>query len=253
MRSKNDSSIPQLVKDWEELADLDPLWAILTEKRFKFGKWDQRAFLLTGKSDVRDLMHYVDQMGYPKRLKTALDFGCGVGRITGALASYFEECYGVDISAKMLERAHRMNQDISNCRFVLNNQYDLNIFPDENFDLIYCKLVLQHLPSKHLIRKYISEFCRTLRLEGLLVFQLPSSIPLFYRLEPSRRAYHLLRRLGIGKEVIFRLGLDPITIMCVPEPEVCSLLQKMSVKLLNVMSDASAGPRISSRTYFVTK
>jgi hypothetical protein len=43
-----------------------------------------------------------------------------------------------------------------------------------------------------------------------------------------------------------------MTMMCVPEPEVRALLRERPVKLLDASSDASAGPRTLSRTYFVT-
>jgi SAM-dependent methyltransferase len=192
-------------------------------------------------------------MGYPKRWRLALDFGCGVGRVTRALASHFEECYGVDISAKMLEKARQINQDIANCRFLLNNQPDLRIFPDQYFDLVYCKLVLQHFPTRKLIEEHIAEFCRTLGLGGLLVFQLPSWIPLRHRLQPRRRGYHLLHGLGVDKKVLFRLGLHPIRMTFVRESEIRSFLERVSVDILDVRSDGFAGPRDPSKTYYVTK
>ena len=247
------SSVQRSTQDWEDLAELDALWAILSERQLRFDKWDERTFLLTGESEVKGLMEHMRRIGYPKRWKAALDYGCGTGRITRWLARYFEECYGVDVSAKMLEKARQMNHDVPNCSFLLNNEPGLRMFPDQHFDLVYCKLVLQHFPTRKLIEQCITELCKTLALEGLLVFQLPSWIPLRHRLQPRRRGYHLLRSLGVNKEVLFRVGLYPIRMTFVSEPEVRTLLEKASVKVLEVNSDTFAGWKNSSRTYYVTK
>ena len=44
------------------------------------------------------------------RRDRALDFGCGVGRLTRALGTRFESALGVDISAGMIEQARRLNE-----------------------------------------------------------------------------------------------------------------------------------------------
>jgi ubiquinone/menaquinone biosynthesis C-methylase UbiE len=127
----------------------------------------------------------------------------------------------------------------------------LSMFPDQCFDLVYCKLVLQHFPTRKLIERHIIEFCRVLGLEGLLVFQLPSWIPWAHRLQPRRRVYRLLRELRVDKEVLFSLGLHPMSMTFVHESEVRSVLEKASVKLLDVESDTS--PEYRSKVYYVTK
>ena len=39
-------------REWEELAELDPLWAVLSEPDRKGGRWDLDAFLATGEVEV---------------------------------------------------------------------------------------------------------------------------------------------------------------------------------------------------------
>ena len=65
----------------------------------------------------------------------ALDFGCGVGRLTRALAGSFEKSCGVDILEAMVTKARELNGQIGNCSFVVNNSTDLRVFPNETFDL----------------------------------------------------------------------------------------------------------------------
>jgi ubiquinone/menaquinone biosynthesis C-methylase UbiE len=92
------------------------------------------------------------RLGYPSGREAALDFGCGVGRLTRALAKDFRRCYGVDISESMIAKARELNQSLPGCEFVLNTQGDLALFPDNHFDMIYTCRVLQHLPSRATIK-----------------------------------------------------------------------------------------------------
>jgi cyclopropane fatty-acyl-phospholipid synthase-like methyltransferase len=48
---------------------------------------------------TRERVDVLDVRG-PRRLE-ALDFGCGIGRITQALAAHYASCVGLDISEEM--------------------------------------------------------------------------------------------------------------------------------------------------------
>jgi len=77
----------------------------------------------------------------------ALDFGCGVGRLTRAMAAYFPECCGVDISPTMVRLAQEFNQDVPQCRFMVNEKDQLEEFRDGYFGFIYTSIVLQHIAA----------------------------------------------------------------------------------------------------------
>ena len=241
--------------NWDDLAELDPLWAILSFSEYRFGKWDTGQFFKTGDEEITKLMQSCLQLGYPKATERVLDFGCGVGRCTRALAKYFKQCYGLDISENMIAKANELNSSISNCTFTVNYQADLRIFPDDYFDMIYTTAVLQHIPITPLIRNYISEFLRILKGGGILVFQLPHSIPLLYKLGVGLRTYNTLRTLGFNKRFIYqtlgKLGLTPYRMNFIPENEVVVFLGGIGGKVLEVKNDSAAGAQ--SRTYYVTK
>lgn len=237
---------------WNDMGKLDPYWAILTTPETKFGQWDLGEFLATGEIEISALMAEARRFALPKWRKRALDFGCGVGRLTQALSGYFEEAVGVDISQSMISRAEQLHHQ-PNCRFILNDQASLP-FPNEHFDLIYSAIVLQHVPDKSLIKMYIAEFVRTLRRGGLLVMQVPSHIRLRNRLQPRRRLYALLRAAGISEEILYaRLRLSPILMNFIPEKEVARVLESAGGRLLRAMADQRSGTHIASRTYYVTK
>jgi len=165
----------QLQKNWDEFGKTDPLWAILTYPGRKDGKWDAEEFFELGRQDIASVMHRAQTFGFPAHCEAALDFGCGVGRLTQALCGWFERCCGVDIAPSMIELARRYNTHGDQCEYFLNANSDLQIFPDDSFDLVYSKIVLQHVEPRY-SKSYIREFVRVLRPGGLMAFQIPDRL-----------------------------------------------------------------------------
>src|SRR5580704_5530841 len=91
-------------RDWEELATVDAKWSVLTNPG-KRTSWGDSEFFATGECEVGQLIQTLQGLSYPKLFKNALDFGCGVGRLTLPLSQRFENTWGIDISAPMLEQA----------------------------------------------------------------------------------------------------------------------------------------------------
>ena len=137
----------------------------------------------------------------------ALDFGCGVGRLTRGLLGYFREAYGVDISENMIRKARELTPQ---CTFQVNNSSDLAIFPDRAFDLVYSNRVLQHQPSADGIGKYVREFFKGVTVPGgLVIFQVPyrKSSPEHSIFNLKHTAYHhLFKGLGIrSRSIIYAI------------------------------------------------
>ena len=163
-------TLTKLRENWQALGADDPLWAILSDPRAKGGRWSVDEFLRTGQMEIDLVFRWLEEQGLTAiNYGRALDFGCGAGRLTQALAKCFDRCTGVDVAASMLEAARKLGPP-QNCEFVLNERSDLNVFPDQSFDFIYSSIVLQHIPHPFAIG-YIAEFCRLLAPNGLLVFQ----------------------------------------------------------------------------------
>ena len=158
---------------WEAAANRDPLWAILSNPSKRGRQWDLREFFETGRREISLLLYQLEQLrGMPLR-RRALDFGCGVGRLTQPLAAFFDEVVGVDISPTMIRLAERLNRGPGKVRYVLGTGEDLREFTSNTFDFLYSDIVLQHLPPES-SQRYISEFLRVLAPGGVAVFQLPS-------------------------------------------------------------------------------
>jgi SAM-dependent methyltransferase len=162
------------IKDyWEKHARRDPLWAILSDPAKKDRKWGLAEFFETGRREISTLLYQLESLSIPFRKGRALDFGCGIGRLTQALAADFDSVDGVDISETMIGLARKLNRLPEKVRYHVNAESHLKICLDDSFDLIYTSIVLQHVPPE-LSLIYLEEFLRVLRPGGLLIFQLPS-------------------------------------------------------------------------------
>ncbi|MFZ5426271.1 MAG: class I SAM-dependent methyltransferase [Thermodesulfobacteriota bacterium] len=165
-----------LQRSWNTYGQEDPLWAICVDPRKQHNRWDLDDFFALGRESVDGLMRWCAANRLPGRRGTCLDFGCGVGRLTQALASHFTKAVGVDIAPSMIEKARAYNRHGNRCEYAVNMAGGLPLFKDATFDLIYTEYVLQHMhPS--LAVSYIREMVRVLRPGGALSFQLPSRLP----------------------------------------------------------------------------
>lgn len=166
-------ALEELQRTWDRLGAEDPLWAVLSYPERRGGRWDLEEFLATGRREIEALLARIEALGLDIGRRRALDFGCGVGRLTQALAAHFERCDGVDIAPSMIDHARRLNRFKERCHYHVNLRDDLSLFADGSFDLVYSRLVLVHVPPE-LSRRYVAELIRVTRPNGLAVFHLPS-------------------------------------------------------------------------------
>src|SRR6266480_1580790 len=155
--------VHDLQTTWDTQGRVDPLWAILSDPIKKGGRWDAEEFFATGVRDVESLINYLRGLpGAALGSRAALDFGCGVGRLTQPLAQHFAEVVGVDVSPSMIDLAQQYNRHAERCRYCVNATADLARFPTEHFDLVLSYLTLQHIPPRY-TKQYIREFVRITR------------------------------------------------------------------------------------------
>jgi SAM-dependent methyltransferase len=250
---RSSAALDRHAQDWEDLANVDPYWSILSDSERRFGRWDRDEFFQSGVAEIDAMMGRAEQLGHPAERHAALDFGCGVGRLTRALASHFDQSVGVDISETMIDVARQANAEVPNCSFVLNRSGDLRHFRDGQFDFVYTRNVLHHLVSSDLILFTISELVRTLAPGGLLTFQMATFIPTRHRLQPRRRVYRGLRRFRVSPRFLYNtLRLQPIRMTAVREADVNRRLASAGARLLEVDREV-AGRGTESSTYHVTK
>ncbi len=235
--------------NWNRFGETDPFWAVLAWPGMEDGRWDPDAFFATGREEIEAVLAYVDSLGVSIARDAALDFGCGVGRLTQALAPHFARVHGVDISETMIDIARKFNQYDQRCQYHLNPRDDLSLFDDGVFDFIYSNITLQHMPPRF-SRGYIREFLRVLKPGGLAIFQIPS--------RPRNMTQRLLQPL---KPTSFwrwyqkiRYGDQPVMNMYgIPKADVIRLIAENRGELVDVRPDDNADAAWDSFRYAVLK
>ena len=241
----SDASLARLAETWNRLGAEDPLWAILSDDAKRGNRWERAEFFATGEREIEAALAHVRAL-VPLRSARALDFGCGVGRLTQALARRFERVDGVDAAASMIEHARRLNEHGERCTYHLNARADLAPFADGSFDFVYSSLTLQHMQPA-LARGYILELCRVLAPGGVLLFQLPT--------RPARPPSPLRRVLRAG----YRLWLRRvrrralIDMFGTPEVQVEALVRGAGCRLLDVADSHQSGSDWHGRLYSVVR
>ena len=194
--------LKDLQDTWDELGKIDPLWAIASWPDKKGNKWNLSDFFAEGEKEIDGVIRYIDSLDLKVPRRKALDFGCGVGKVTQALAHHFDECLGVDIAPSMIALADQYNRHGEKCHYILNEVDNLRLFSNDDFDFVYTNFVLMHMQPKYAL-DYIREFLRVLNPQGLLMFDLlEQPAPLSQPTKPQpkealkKRTKALLKRIA---------------------------------------------------------
>lgn len=138
------------------------------------------------------------RLGADPRGGVCVEVGCGPGRMTGVLAGRFDRVVAVDVSEAMLDRA-RQNVVAPNVDFRLVSGDRLDTVEDGIADVLVCYLVLQHLPHRHVVQRYLHDVARVLAPGGSAFVQLPV---LQGGMKP--RAWRLARTVAVPLTAVFR-------------------------------------------------
>ena len=169
--------IEKMRRDWDQRARANHRHYIVNSRT----DWSDDDFAESGESTVS---HYVlTDMGNVCQGKTptdmrVLDFGCGAGRVTRALAKVFGEVHGVDISGEMVSIARNSLSGFSNVHIHHSNGNDLEVLGDLFFDFAFAFSVFHHIPSKRAIADCIAEVGKHLRPGRLFKFEVQGDLSL---------------------------------------------------------------------------
>lgn len=137
---------------WEKFGEENPYYAVLTLDKFDNEKMSESVrdeFFRTGFDHINRLWEEIENH-FEENFspKTALDFGCGVGRLVFPLAQRVEKVVGIDISEKMLEKASENAEKMgySNTEFFQTGEFFEN--NTAKFDFVHSSIVFQHINPK---------------------------------------------------------------------------------------------------------
>jgi SAM-dependent methyltransferase len=213
----------RMARVWTAFGERAPHWSVLQEDRFRpaaIGA-NLEAFHATAAADLEIVRGAVERHGLQAEAPRLLDFGCGVGRATLALAPLFAEVVGCDVSATHLALA----QGGAEARGVANiawHQTTVEAFmPDGGWDVWFSRLVLQHNPPP-VIQRVLDLAFAGLRPGGLAVFQLPV----------HGRGY----RFDVGEYLAE--GEGGIETHALPQTEVFAMARAAGLEVLEVRDDS---------------
>lgn len=243
------------------MGEQDPMQAILTRSAGD-GSWDRAAFFESGRLEIAALMAEALQHQPDLRRTRALDFGCGLGRLTAALGTWFESAHGLDIAESMVAAARAEHAAMPHVTFAINAHPDLRSQPDGHFDFVLAWIVLQHMPPT-LMEKYIAEFIRVLAPGGLLAFQIPAVMedPLaLYCDAPivgtGIKRYVPARMIRLSRWVRFqayRRFVPHMEMYALPPERVAAVVNRSGGRVLAQRPDQSHGPATPGFAYWVTR
>jgi SAM-dependent methyltransferase len=237
-------------QQWEALGRVDPYWAVISEPGKKGGRWDPDEFFASGANEIRAVLAQAAALGLEPARSLALDYGCGVGRLSRALAGEFAQVVGVDFSQSMLEEARRANAGIANLRFERNDGRTLSAITSGCVDFVYSVIALQHSPADAQ-REIIREFGRVVAPGGVAVFQTPSRPNLG---TASGFAFRVLgnRLLNLPRRVLHGKG-RVMEVHALPREDVVDLLGASGFEVREVERYDVAGPAFESYRYFAAR
>lgn len=213
---------------WERVGQEKPHWSVLTQARFLPDAIDRHKaeFDATGEFEAGDLVAVLARHGVAaSAIGHAVDFGCGVGRTTLAMARHFARVTGCDISAPHMAVA----REEAASRGLANLDWHLATIrapmPPGRWDFWHSRIVLQHNPPPVMIHLLRLAFAG-LSPGGIAVFQLPT------------------HRTGYGFSVAAHLALaeEPAMEMhVVPQARIFALAAEAGLEVLEVREDRGVG------------
>ena len=205
-------------KEWKKWGEIDPLFGVASWKNRGKGEsnpWTDEEFYHLGEQDWEDFSRHWELYGVNR--ESCLEIGCGAGRITMQLATYFNLVHAVDVSDKMIEYA-KLNISNSSVNFHITNGIDIPL-PDQSVFSVFSTHVFQHFDSLKVAEGYFAEISRVMKPSGTLMIHLPiykwpSKHRIFKMIYAARNTIldvrakykRLLMQYGHGKTIMRRLA-----------------------------------------------
>jgi ubiquinone/menaquinone biosynthesis C-methylase UbiE len=180
-------------KFWDARAREDAYYFI--DNRLEYGGSDEERFW-TGGPHALELME--TELGVSVEPNDdVVEIGCGVGRMSRALAARARSVRALDVSPEMVSRARELNEHLENVEFIVGDGRGLAGIKDESADVVHSDVVFQHIPDPSITLSYVREMGRVLRAGGIAMFQV-SNVPERHRPEPlfSRTKNKVASALG---------------------------------------------------------
>lgn len=161
---------------WEQKANENPLFAIMSDDVFKNKTKEISANDLTAFYKKGELLwkRYFSDLINENNVpigKTVLEFGCGMGRLLANPAMMEYKCIGLDISETQLDLARTNFPAKSNTQFIKVDSKKQFEVESDSVDVIYSFAVFQHIKNLSDFYFSLNELTRILNKGGLIRIQ----------------------------------------------------------------------------------
>jgi SAM-dependent methyltransferase len=209
---------------WTTLGEQEPHWSVLSIDEFKSPNIEEnrKQFYASGINDANKIAAIITRHGFtPNDFPRAVEYGCGVGRVTPYLASMFEEVLALDISKSHLALATAAAQDagVETVRFSLVEAPHFGM--ESGFDLWFSRIVLQHNPPP-VIADVLRHMFASLAGGGIAIFQVPTYAQGYH--------FNISDYLAAPKH-------DEIEVHCLPQDVIFQLAHDAGCVCLEVRED----------------
>lgn len=172
--------LERIAREWRRFGEQDAHWSVLTSEAFRTERLAETidAFYESGVAAIEQILAPLRRLGISQQsIQTVLDFGCGVGRLSLALAARFPNVHGVDISPAHIRHAEARKAAVGKNNVLFSSidaLADLDRY--RNFDLVVSVIVLQHNPPP-IIARILKELLLSLAMNGTAIVQIPTYLP----------------------------------------------------------------------------
>jgi len=213
---------------WSWFGENEPHWSVVTNDSFLQSNIADNidSFYQSGRTDVARLLAALRRNEIdPTEIRKVGDFGCGVGRITLALAKTFEYALGIDISKSHIALAEKQQEAVgcTNAKFTsISSVKDLSDVG--KLDLIISLIVLQHNPPP-VMAEILKTLLETLNSKGLIYFQIPTYI----------KGYTFSVKEYLSKDQ------PKMEMNAIPQRQLFQILEKQNCQIIEVREDTLTG------------
>jgi SAM-dependent methyltransferase len=179
---------------WNARAEENPMYYI--DNTLDYLEPSQADFWAHGNSELDLLLGSVEARLEPG--DDVVEIGCGIGRMTRAIAGRVATVRALDISPRMLERARTLGEDLEGVDWILGDGTSLAGIDDASADVCLSHVVFQHIPDPRITLSYIREIGRVLRPGGWAAFQI-SNDPGIHRRRTGREGLSIRWRALTGR------------------------------------------------------
>ncbi len=234
------AAIAKVKAAWTHMGEERPHHSVLTNEAFLPQNLSQTIdhFWASGEREAAQVLAVMRAHSHSAAGKVCVEYGCGVGRITGPLARHFASYYAYDISAAHLAEARKRVDSLGLTNVTLVQCADSFLSDLRPCDTFYSRIVFQHNPPP-LMDALVRSALRALKPGGLGIFQLPTYADGY--------TFDFRQWLKDGHTLEMEMH-------CLPQRHVFQAIADSGCVPLEVCEDGSVGdPRFISNTFVVRR